>query len=366
MGILLGSLGIKDSERPFMSVTKRRIIWDATEQLFARYNQELSDARQLFVQESTHMNTERYELAGGGEAEALPFEETDMQEVKRTGSWDVAYPIWVSGSKISYHRVGLAYLTMGQYESVVQTVFNRSNTTNFRRILSAIFKNTTTTFKDPTYGSLTIQTLANNDAIVYPPKIGATTETTENYYLAASYVTASISNTNNPFVTIRDAIEPRYGFAQGGSPIIALVPNSMMQYVRQLADFDATPYHNVEVGDNVSVPSGFPADRFLPSNARVEGVADGCWIVSWPRMPADTLIGIHADAPPPLKFRTDDVDGLGGGELQLLADDPEFPFKSSRWIQRGGYGVGNRIGAVVMRLNGTGTYDIPTGFSTLE
>ena len=364
---LLGALDIKDSERPFTSVAGRRLIWDATQELFQQWNDDVRDAENLFVQETTTLHQERYELPGGGEAEALPFEESKPGEVKRSGSWDTAYPLYVMGNALGYNRVSLAYLTMGTYRATLQTIMNQGNNTTFRRLLSALLKNTTTTFTDPVYGSLTVQPLANNDSVNYPPKIGATANSTENFYLSASYDKSAISNANNPFLTIVNALEPRFGYGQGGSPIVVLMNPDAEQYVQYLPDFVGVTLHNVQPGDDVPVPNGFPPDRFIPWSARFFGTANGCWVVSWPRMPTNTLIGIHLAAPPPLKMRIDDVPGLGDGTFQMICNNltGDEMFHEARWIRRCGYGVGNRLAAVAMVL-GQGSYTIPTGYTTLQ
>ncbi len=366
MATILGSIDIKDSERAFESVDGQRLIWSETVELFTRLNEEFDSATELFVQGTTKAFKERYELPGGGFAEKLPFQEAKPVETRRTGSFDVAYPIWVTGGALSWNRVAMAYLTMGAYRAHVQTIVNQFNNTNFTRILAAIFNNVVTTFPDPVHGDITVQTLANGDAVVYPPKIGVSTGATENYYVGVAYLESGISNTNDPIKVIRDKIEPRYGYSQGGSPIIVLCNTSAVPYLRLLADFDPVELFNVRSGDNITVPDLFPANRFLPRNARVEGTIGGSWVVSWPRMPSGWMIGVHADAPPPLMARTDEVEGLGNGEIQLLTEDEEFPFTTARWIQRKGYGVGNRLGAVAVALNGTSSYTIPTGLDKLE
>ncbi len=368
MGILYGATGIKDSERPFTSITGQRLVWETTTELFARWSAEFEDMSRIFVQGMTPEHKLRYELPGGGEAEAIAFEETDFGDIRRTGNWDVAWPIWVTGSKLTRNRVSRAYMTMGQWEASIQTVFNINNNTQFRRMLSALFKNTNTTFSDPIYGDLTVVPLANNDSVVYPPLITSTSEAAENYYLGASYAETGISNSNNPFRTIRDELEPRFGFTQGGSSIVVFVATSAMQYIELLADFFPTDDSKLMYGDDVTRVSGFPAAGMVPSTARVEGVCNGCWVVSWNRIPANYMIARDTTTAPPLMARTDDVEGLGDGSLQLLHSDREefFPDMTTRWIQRIGYGVGNRLGALVLHLSGAGTYTIPTGYTTLE
>jgi hypothetical protein len=366
MGILFGAIGVKDSERPFTSISGQRLVWETTVEIFNRWNAEFEDASRLFVQSRTTDHKIRYELPAGGEAEAIAFEETDFGDVKRTGSWDAAFPILVTGTKISRTRVSRAYMTMGQWEANVQTAINVNNNTQFRRILTAIYKNTNTSFTDPIYGTLTIVPLANQDGVNYPPILTATAEGEENYYLTTTYVETAINNGNNPFATIRDELEPRWGFTQGGSNIVVLVAPTAMPAIRNLADFIETDDSKLLYGDDITRVSRFPGSDQIPQSARVEGTCNGCWVVSWARQPANYMLARDLTTPPPLLARIDDVPGLGDGSLQLIHEDHEeiFPSMSTRWVQRIGYGVGNRLGALVLHLGGAGTYVIPTGYST--
>jgi hypothetical protein len=368
MGILFGATGIKDSERPFTSISGQRLVWETTVGIFNRWNEEFEDAKRIFVEGMTSDFKVRYELPGGGKAEAIAFEETDFGDIRRTGNWEAAWPIWVTGTKLTRNRVSRAYMTMGQWEASIQTAINVNNNTQFTRILAALFKNTNTPFDDPIHGTLTVVPLANGDTVTYPPLITSTDEATENYYLAPAYAEAAISNSNNPFLTIKEELEPRFGFMQGGSDIVVFVSTSSMQYIKDLAEFYPEDDSKLAYGDNVTRVSRFPAEGMVPATAKVEGICNGCWVVSWARIPANYMIARHMATPPPLMARTDEVEGLGGGALQLLHSDKEefFPDLTTRWVQRIGYGVGNRLGALVLHLGGNGTYTIPTGYTTLE
>ncbi len=363
MSNLFGALDIADSERPFTSVQGRKVIWDATLVTFDQWNEDLMDATSKFVQATTTDHQERYELPGGGELEEEGFVGAITAEVNRSGSWDVSYPLRQFGRALGYDEVALAYLTMGQYEAVVQTILNQNNNLVFRHILRALFKNTTTAYTDRVYGALTIQPLANADSVVYPPVYGSTAEATETMYLAPNYTEATISDTNDPIKLIRDKLEPHYGYPEGGSPIVVLANTSAIPYVKLLTAFDSLPFYNVQPGANISVPANVDPSR-IPAGGRVVGVAHGCTIVEWPRMVTGWLLGFHQDAPAPLKRRIDDVDGLGDGLVMVPGSaDQDYPFHTAKWRHRFGYGVGNRLGAVACALNGTGTYSIATGYS---
>ena len=77
----------------------------------------------------------------------------------------------------------------------------------------------------------------------------------------------------------------------------------------------------------------------------------------------DEVVGIHLDAPKPIMQRVDPADtGLPRG-LALVARDENYPFTSSFYSHRFGFGVGNRLNGVVMELGTGGSYTVPTAYA---
>lgn len=363
MSVLFGAIGMADSELPFVTVEGQELMWQETQRVFAQWNMDMEAATQLFVQMDTENHKERYELPGGGDAQEEDNSSgaNESASVKRSGSWDVAYPLNQIGDSLSYDDIGLAHLTLGQYDAHIQTVLNRNNNATFTRILKPIFHNTNQTFTDNVFGALTLVPLANQDGTLYPPVYGSTAEAEEQFYVGTAYAESAISNTNNPFITLRDKLEPHFGFPQGGSPIVALVNKSTVPYARALAGFDEYTNRYDDPGDNVTTLTGLPA---LPAGMRIVGVESvaSVVIVEWPRMPSGYIIGLHLDAPKPLKRRKDMTrTGLQPG-LQLVTKTVGQPYQTSRWRNRQGFGVGNRIGGAVIQLSGTSSYSIPSGY----
>lgn len=362
MAGLFGHLGIADTERPFTRIDGQELIWTATNDIFQRWNQDLNDALSLFVEMTTANFKERYKLPGGGYLQEEGFDPTAPSgTVKASGSYDVAYPLRSYGASMAWTDVGLGYMTMGEYETHVQTVFNQNNNTVFNRLLYAIFNNAPSAFLDPIHGSLTLVPLANGDSVVYPPVFGSVTEATANHYLAPNYTEATISSTNNPFIQARDLLETRWGFPQGGSPIVSLVNTSAVPYIQLLPGFVEAPNIHIDYGDNMALANkAYPS---IPIGARVVGNVDGVAVAEWPRIPTGWIVTQHTSAPKPVKRRQDPSDtGLGAG-LTLRTTDYEHPFTTAHWRHRFGFGVGNRLSTVVTALNGTASYTIPTAYA---
>ena len=225
-------------------------------------------------------------------------------------------------------------------------------------MMHRLLDNAQLTFTDDVFGSITVEPLCNGDTVVYPPVLGSNTEATENHYLEAGYATASISDTNNPFVTIRDELEHHFGMETGGSNLFCFINSAERAKVEDLTDYDPVGDRFVQQGALADKPYNWPA--FVPG--RILGRTNHCWVVEWAWVPATYIISIHGDAPRPLKMRVDPEDtGLGQG-LQLVAQDVKFPFQSSTFRNRFGFGAANRLNGVIMELASGGSYTIPTDF----
>jgi hypothetical protein len=253
----------------------------------------------------------------------------------------------------------MAYMTAKELSNHILSVTMQNTNTVRHEILKAIFNSAADTFVDPLWGSLTIQPLANGDSVVYPPVEGAIAEATEDHYLESGYTAASISDTNNPFVVIRQDLEHHFGIPQGANANIAVFINTAeVPETMALAEFEEVPEKFLQPGANVTVPQGMPGN--VPG--RVIGRVSGCWAVEWSWIPAAWAFGTYLDAPRPLIRRVDPADtGLGTG-LQLVAKDAAFPFNESFWRSRFGFGVGNRLNGVCMEFGTGGTYTVPSAY----
>lgn len=357
MSGIFGKLGLADTDRVFAATQGQRVIYDAAVEYINQVNAEVARILDVFVERTTSDYKLRYKLPGGGYL-ARRGNDARYGAVKAYGSWDVAFPLEDFGAEIAGDDVARAYMTVQELENHINTVVAKNiNTVRFE-MLKALLNNTADTFVDPLWGSITIQPLANGDSVTYPPVLGSATEATDDHYLESNYAASAISDTNNPFETIRDEIEEHFGAGTGGENLAVFINNAQRAKVEDLTDFDAVPDQYIRVGDNVNVPIGLPN---VPG--RILGRTNGCWVVEWRWIPSAYMLGLHLEAAKPLMRRIDPADtGLGDG-LQLVAQDEEFPFQASVWRHRFGFGAGNRLNGVVMELGTGGTYSIPSGYS---
>jgi hypothetical protein len=362
MATIFGALGIADTDRVFNATQGQQAVYEIIAAELARYNAAMQAATGLFVGDMTENHTERYFLAGGSELQERG-RQAPSGAMKASGSYDVAYPLRDYSAAVAGDDVAMAYMTAAQLQRHIQTVINSDRITRRKAILKSILNSSNETFVDELWGSLTVRRLANatsgSDTTTYPPVEGSTTEATEDHYLETGYAASAISDTNDPVVTGVDELEEHFGAVTGNSEIVMLANNAQTAKLQALTSFIDVPDHAIRVGTQTDVPAGLPT---VPGKI-IGRHTKGAWIVEWRWIPANYLVFVHLEVEAPLKERVDPADtGLGRG-LQLVAKDAEFPFETSTWRDRFGYGVANRLNGVVLELGTGGTYSIPSGYS---
>lgn len=358
MATIAGMLGLADNDRSYINTIGQRVVYDATMQLLNQYNAELARAAALFIGETVTDHKRRYKLPGNGRMQERGGR-AQSGAVKASGSWDVAFPLKDFGDAIFGDDIALAYMTLPEYQRHLDTVTIRARNTLRYEILAAILNSAQDSWVDDNYGTLTVEPLANGDAVVYPPVEGSQTEATDNHYLESGYAASAIDATNNPVATAVDELEEHFGGGTpGGSNIAVFFNQAQTAKIRAVSGFTAIEQNFVRIGQDTAQAINVPAN--LPG--KVIGYLSGAWCVEWRSMPANYVYGQHLEAPAPLIQRVDPAEtGLGQG-LQLVSEDADYPFKGSHWRYRFGLGVGNRLNGVVIELGTGGTYTVPTGY----
>lgn len=357
MSTIFGALGVNDTDRVFLNTLGQRVVYDAITQLTARYNADIAAQMAVFVEGKTESFKERYKLPASGRMQRVG-KNSAPAAVKTTGQWDVAYPLDEFGAAVSAGRIDYAYMTVGDLDRHIQTVFTQDTNTRRYEMLKALLNNTVRTFNDEINGSLSVQPLANGDAVLYPPLLGSESEATADHYLVSGYAASAISDTNNPFRTMRDLLESKFGAPTGGGNVAVLINDAQTAKSLDLTEFNRVTDRMVVPGANTDRVAGLPA---LPG--RILGRTDsGVTVAEWRWLPAGYMLGVVLDAPAPLKMRVDPAYTGLPTDLALVAEDNDYPFKTSYWASRYGFGVGNRLNGVVMQLKASGSYDVPTGY----
>ena len=357
MGLIAGALNLADSDRSFVQTIGQGIVYDATMELLARYNEDIALQTSVFIAGVDDRFKLRYKMPGGGKLQKRG-NQAPAGATKPDGGYDVAFPLEDFGTQLAIDDIALAYLTIDEWDRQVASVFIQDANTLRDEIFRPIFNNTAVVFPDKINGDLTVQPLANNDGVKYIPVLGQTVEAIHTHYVVAGYAATAISATNNPIAAIRDHLEEHFGAATGGANVVVFISQAQTALVELLPDFDAVPDNFVRVGVNTDIPERLPN---VPG--KILGRCDGAWIVEYRYIPNGYMLGTHLDAEAPMHMRVDPADtGLGQG-LQMVAMDEQAPFVAWHWRHRYGIGTKNRLNGVVLQLKANGTYDVPAAYA---
>lgn len=358
MAFRYGLMTLFDSDREFINTVGQSIIYDEIVKLAARWNADMQAATAVFVSGQTSDFKVRFKMPGGGHMQRTR-QQSGPGVVKVTGQWDVAFPLEEFSDALGENEIDMAYMTAGDLNRHLSTIFLRATNTYRFEMLKALFNNTQDSFVDERKGTLLIEPLANGDSVVYPPILGVETEATEDHYLESGYLVSAISDTNNPLITGRDELEEHFGTSSAGENIVALCAKDVSdKIVSTLTGFVEVPDRYVRVGDNTDVPVGLPG---IPG--KIRGRHSGVWVAEWRWLPATYMIFMHLQEEQPLMERVDVADtGLPVG-LTLVATDEIYPLSKSTWRWRFGLGVQNRLNGLALEVASGGTYTIPTDYA---
>lgn len=355
MASIFGHLNVSDGDRAFNAVAGQRAIFDAVTAYMNRINAELNSALSVFLSHSTDAFKYRFYLPASGYLQRRG-PDGRYGGIKAAGSWDVAFPLEDMGAQIVGNDVDMAYMTVGELNRHIQGVAKANINSVRYEVLRRLLNNADRTFVDPRHGSLTVMSLANGDAVVYPPVVDSDTEATESHMYYTGYATASISDTNDPIATLVSELDEHFGQTEK----VAFINTAEKAKIAALTKFTKVVPSQINPASTTATVAGTMPN--VPGTI-IGFHSDGCWVSQWDRVPATYILGVSLEEEPPLVRRIDPADtGLGDG-LQLVAVDEDFPFVGSFWRHRFGLGVGNRLNGVVLQTHTATGYDIPSGYT---
>lgn len=362
MSTIFGLAQLTASDYQFMRNADQVIIYNAVNTYLEITNQYRAAAYSLFVQEQTSKLQERIKLGMTGQMQRVNAAGAKPDAVRRSGFWDVGYPLYSFEDAVNTTDIDFAYMTPQEFQAHIDGIITRANETYRFEILRRLFKNTTDTFVDERNPSVTVQPLANGTSgELYWPVAGTNTDATANYYAESGYAASAISDTNNPVATITDALTLRWGRMTGEIPIAVLINSAQSAKVKALSNFIPYVPSAISPGSNTDIVSLPP--ELSRSGMQVIGWCDSAWICVWDWIPANYMVGIHLAAEKPLKERIDPAEtGLGSG-LQLVARETDFPIMYNIWRLRFGIGTSNRLNGFVLELGSGGSYSIPSVYA---
>lgn len=350
MAFWFGDIGLESSDMLFNNTVGQQVIYEFSQELIDMYNRDVAASASIFVGGRTENYKERYKLPGGGMMQRRG-RQSPSATTKASGSWDCAYPLLDFSDSMGLDDVTQSYLTMEEYQVHLQNIMNRDTNTYRFELLRSMFNNNSYAFPDELWGSLTVQPLANGDATLYPPTLGAIVDGTSNYFAVSGYAASAISDSNNPITGAVAALQSRWGTPTGGSNIAVFYNPTEQAKLEALASFVQVQFHLTRPGVNtatVDIPG--IDERLLRSSWEVRGNFNGATGCKWANIPSGYLLFVHLDAPPPLVERVDMAKANLGTGLQLVGQNNDELIRTSMWRHRFGLGVRNRLNGYVVQL----------------
>jgi hypothetical protein len=342
-----------------VSTVGTQLVYGAVSESAAEYNRVAMALLSEWVERVT-VGQQQVALAGSGTLQPLDVEgEGNPKPRRAAGNYTVGYPIQGAGDAFGDNRVSRALMTVAEVQRNVENVQRADADWLIRHILAAIFTNTAWTFNDKVgvdgsagLGDITVRPLAiAGDSVTYGIKGGAAA--TDTHYLAQA---AAIADASNPYPVIYAELNEHPSNGNGG--ITAYIPTALVATTKALASFTPVVPIGVTVGANTDVAAGSLFENTGVGD-QVIGYADNVRIVVWSWLPADIILA-KVDGIPVVGMREYPVASLQG--LFPERFDMDGNHLAYRWIRYAGFGVRNRVAAVVYRI-GNAAYAIPTGYS---
>lgn len=361
MPLLAGVLRTEDSTR--VSDIPLANLTDAINDVLGQYQEERDRALQMFVAETTILAEEHVPLGGIDEGQDVDRYGRAL-ETRPEAGYDVAYPWIRRGWAHGWDYESEKLLTVGDVQRVL-TAQSRGNAKwHLRSIHRALYNNGNWTHRDNevTSGgvgvSRTIRALANQDGTLYPPAailaLGDD-DTQANHYIVSNYLSSAINGTNNPLELIRAKIRAR----DVAGTIVAFINSAQLLDIRdKLPNFIDAPAATDATAGSTTPTAILPSGILVPGQyIGVDGDTNVHVYVYDSATPSAYILGMVIGRPP-LKKRIPSVSGLQGFKLE--AEEELAPLHRREFRDRAGYGVFDRLGAVVVQLKGSGSYDVPT------
>ena len=299
----------------------------------------------------------RFQLPAGGTLQPLDAN-GNPKPVQPTGTYDIAFPIQGGGTAWGNNRVSRAKMTVADADRFTWDAMDKDADWMRRHILAAIFTNTTWTYTDEEHGDLTVQPLANGDTVTYV-RVGGSSSTDTHYLAQANAIG---NGADNPFPTIYAELDEH---PSNSGPYVVYVASNLVSSIEALSNFIEPSNPALIYGANTTrmeqvVDVDMTSRISQGFGDRLVGYVDGCVIIEWRALPDSYMIA-HASG-------VNDVVGMREYDApELKGFFPEFNDVNGnhyeyRMIRYAGFGIMNRVGALVMRI-GNGTYAIPSGYT---
>ena len=341
-----GFVGLEHLMLERLTTVGTRTVYDAIRQSAEEHSRQVNGLLASMVERTT-LHQERFKLPGTGTLQPLD-EWGNPKPVREAGYYDVAYPIQGGGTAFGVNRVTGALMTVEDANQRTIESLKRDGDWIKRHVMAALFDNATWTYDDVEFGNLTIQPLANGDTVAYTKVGGATAVDTHQLAQAAA-----IGDSANPFDDIYDELMEH---PSNEGPVVVYVPTNLTTTIEALTAFTEIGDPDLRYGVNTTQVAA-PFTRGLGDE--VLGKVNKCWIVEWRSLPDSYMLAHAQGAGPVMAMREYPAAGLQG--LFTESHSPDGNLQETRLIRYAGFGVRNRIAALVYRI-GDASYAIPSGY----
>lgn len=327
------------------------VINQAIDATLAEHNRQLNTFMNLFVDRTTDYKR-RYKTPAA--ARLQPIDEIGRaRPIQRAGYYDIAFPLQRAGTAWGMTYEARVKATVQDVNELMATMLTADARWVRDHIFAALFLADGWTYTDEQWGALTVEGLANGDAVQYLIQAGQDSGTTDTHLLAQA---SAIDDTNDPYSTMKTELLEH---PENSGEVVALIPTGLKATTKALTSFIPLPDMNIDPGS--------AAMRLVGSlNAAVPGEVigyhdDGVWIAEWPAMPANYIIATATGGDRALAMREEPETQLQG--FMRVADRDDHPFYESQYMRKCGFGGQNRVNALITRI-GNGTYATPAGYDS--
>lgn len=336
-------------------------VYTAIQESAAEYSRIVDTILGAWSMRTTIAQTQ-YELPGSGSLQPLD-EWGNPLPVQPSGNYQIGFPIQGGGTAFGDNRISRALMTVEEANRLTVDALMRDKDWLYRHAMAAFLTNTSWTYNDKIgpngqkgLGNITVQPLANADTVVYARVSMVSAPTTDNHYLAQA---AAISDSANPFPTIRARLVEHPSFR---GPIVAYVATDLIDSISGLTEFVEVSDQIIKYGALNDTLGDGGAARVLGPGKELLGrtKSSNIWIVEMPMLPSGYIFAVDSGGDPILRQREYPAPELQGFFPEQFSPDGNTML--NRFLRYCGFGVANRVGAVVQFI-GSGTYAIPTGYS---
>lgn len=324
------------------------VVMTAITTTLAEHNRQIDAVMDIFAEPTTEFKT-RFWSANA--ARLQPLDENGRAlPIRPAGYHDVELPIQAGATAWGANRISMIKMTVAEVQRHTAMMMSADIRWMRDHVLSALFIADGWTFADEEHGNLTVEGLANGDAITYQIRTGQDLPAVDTHILAQA---SAIDDSNNPYDNIYTELTEH---PENGGEVVCLIPTALKATTIALTNFYDFPDPRLNYGTGTTTLSG-TLPQAVPGE--VLGYTDKCWIVEWPALPSEHILAFTTEGDKPLAMRQHAEAELQG--FQFVAEREDHPFREVHWERWAGFGGWNRVGAVAYRV-GNASYAVPTGY----